>query len=248
MKFRMLGIIVVGPCLVLIALQAAAIAAAGRRLDYSVKPFEQIRPEAGLKILFLGDSTAVGLGSARPETSMAGWFAHEFPRADIENISQSGLRLAGLYQKLDEIPGNDYDLAVLQIGANDIMRMTPLENIDRDLRAILARVGKISRQVVVLHSGDIGTAPIFLWPFNRFLSRRSYHVREIYRRAAGESGAVYVDLIRFNTDRVLSSDEKKYYAADHLHLSGDGYRLWYEAIRKAMEEAGLKLEEPGKLL
>ncbi len=230
-KFKILGKALIGLCLLVMVLDGGKIFLLSRGMDYSARPFERIRDNAALKILFLGDSTAVGIGSATPQTSIAGWFSRDFPEASIENIGQTGLRLAGLRKKLDLIQRNDYDIIILQIGANDIMRLTSLTNIHRDLRFILEFVRKKTKQVVILHSGDIGTAPMFIWPVSWILSKRSYAVRRIYQKAVQDTGALYVDLIDLSTDRVFTNDQSKYYASDRLHLSGDGYRVWYEAIR-----------------
>jgi len=229
-------------CLLFILLQAGKIARSTKGVDYLARPFERIKDQGSLKILFLGDSTAVGVGSPSPQTSTAGWFSRDFPDASIENISQNGLKLCGLREKLKFIQGDHYDLIVVQIGANDIMRLTPLSKIDGDVRFILESLRKKSRQIVLLHSGDVGTAPIFIWPFSWILSQRSYALREIYQKAVKDNGALYVDLIRFNADQVFISDPKKYYAPDSLHLSASGYYVWYQAIRITLTQAGVKFK------
>ncbi|MBI3602215.1 MAG: hypothetical protein HY209_04910 [Candidatus Omnitrophica bacterium] len=223
-----------GLCLLLVGVQALKVSLLSRRTDYSTKAFELIRNESNFKALFLGDSTAVGVGSD-PTTSTAGWFSQEFPQASVENISESGLWLAGLRKKLNLINAKHYDLIVIQIGANDIMRLTPLTSIDKDIRFILKSLGSKSEQIIFLHSGDIGAAPIFTWPFTWILSKRSYQVRAIYQKAAKDTKTFYVDLIDLKSDKIFRSNPGKYYARDGLHLTGQGYRVWYEAIRRTLK-------------
>ena len=214
-----------------------------KQVDHNALPFEKMILPADIKILVMGDSTAVGTGSLSQETSTAGWFAKDFPNGYIENISQNGLKLAGLKQKLSLIKRSDYDLAVIQIGANDIMRLTPLNKIDEDVRFVLIALRKVSRNIVILHSGDVGAAPLFIWPFNWVLTKRSYDVRDIYKKAALDTGATYVDLIRINAaDPVFSSNPQKYYALDGLHLNGEGYYMWYKSMRLALDENGVLLK------
>ncbi len=205
-------------------------------MDYLDRPFQKINPNAQMKILFLGDSTAAGIGSASPETSTAGWFSQNFPQASITNISQSGLKLDGLLKKLPQIPQEKYTLTVIQIGANDIMKLTSLRKIDEEVRTLLKYLQPKTAYISILHSGDIGTATIFIWPFNKILSWRSHKVHDIYEKAAADYGARYVDLIKNNIDQKLSGDQSKYYAKDGLHLSSEGYYLWYEAIRKSLKD------------
>ncbi len=231
-----------GLCLlVLFVFQTGKIVLSANRTDYSAKPFERLDHPANFKVLFLGDSTAVGVGSGNPRNSTAGWFSQDFPEAGIENISQSGLRLAGLRGKLKLVKTGPYDLIVIQIGANDIMHLTPLNAVDRDIRFVLKTLTPQARQIIFLHSGDVGTAPIFIWPFTWIFSKRSYQVRAIYQKAAQDTQAFYVDLIGRKIDRVFGADQKKYYALDGLHLTGEGYRIWYRAIREKLNNAGSKL-------
>ena len=235
MKLKTLALSLVGFCSLLVLFQAVKIALITRSVDYSAKPFERILPNSSFKVLFLGDSTAVGIGAASPEVSTAGWLSKDFPSASIQNLSQSGLRLAGLRQKIKFIPEDEYyGLIVLQIGANDIIWLTPLKNVERDVRFILESLKNKADQIIILHSGNVGTAPIFSWPFDWILSKRSYQVREIYKRAASETNAIYVDLIALEIDRKLLSDPRTYYAPDGLHLSGEGYHLWYNAIHTSL--------------
>ena len=124
MKFKTICIGFIGACVFLILFQAGKVAFIARSVDYSAKPFERILPNDNLKVLFLGDSTAVGIGAASPEASTAGWLSKDFPFASIQNLSQSGLRLAGLRQKLKLIPDSaHYELIILQIPA--VVQQTP---------------------------------------------------------------------------------------------------------------------------
>jgi len=59
-------------------------------------------------------------------------------------------------------------------------------------------------------------------------------VRDIYIRAAATYGASYVDLYDSVVTEKLKEDPDKYYADDLLHLSDDGYELWYDEIEKKL--------------
>jgi lysophospholipase L1-like esterase len=188
------------------------------------------------RILIGGDSTAVGTGTT-PEGSTAGHFGADFPRANIRNVSVNGWKIADL---LEAFPmSGTYDLVVLQIGANDIIRGTPEKEFETSLRALFAKAKARSANVVALHSGNIGLAPMFPWPVNRVLRARTLRYRAIYRAVATEHGVAYVDLYAEKEEDVLSKDIPKYYADDLLHLTAEGYGVWYDAIRKTMKESGM---------
>ena len=235
MKYTYLYLfILILPCMVTLSgCQVARIASLSQKVSYTQMPFEQHKPNAHLNILFLGDSTAVGTG-ARPEDSVAGWFAKDFPEADIKNISQNGEKIKDL---IDKIPDNSkhYNLVVLQIGANDIMRLTRLKKVKQNLAVAIDRAKLIGDQMIMLHSGDVGLAPIFIWPLNSIYSARSKAFRKIYMQMAQTKGVMYVDLLRDSKHDLFLTDINKYYSPDLLHPSGAGYHFWYDELQKTLK-------------
>jgi lysophospholipase L1-like esterase len=228
---------------VLILVQVVRIWQAAGRTDYGLKPFEQTNRSAQLNILFLGDSTIVGTGASSNRQSTAGWFGQAFPRARIDNFSLNGRKLDGLLRDYHPQPGIHYHLIVAQIGANDIMRLTPLSEIKTEINQLVDRLQPLTDTVVILHSGNVGLAPIFSWPFNEILAWRSRAVRQIYKTTAEKRGVLYVDLYTERRDDLFLKDINRYYSADHLHPSGDGYRYWYDRIRKTLNDAGVYLKD-----
>lgn len=233
------------PALVLFMMavrQIIAITLSVKSLSCRQVPFSRSLPQADLRFLFLGDSTAVGTGAVDNAHTTAGYFAGDFPNAEIINISRNGQRIHELLDGFDTQRLGQYDLAVLQIGANDILKFTPFTNIERDMQALIDKAETISRHVVILHSGNVGAAPIFRWPFDIIMTERSRRVRDIYMRLAKANGVYYVDLFQERNRDLFLKDVPKYYAPDLLHPSGDGYRWWYERIRQTLDEAGIVLK------
>ena len=203
--------------------------------------FQRMNPKAVIKILFLGDSTAVGTGAADPRDSVAGRFGRDFLDAHIVNLGKNGNKIKDLAREFNPEDYQGFNLIVIQAGGNDILRFTPLKYLEKDLRTILDKTKRVNRQVVILHSGNIGLAPFFPRPFGWVWSYRTLLVRELYTRIAKESGAVYVDLYAERKDDPFLKDVKRFYAPDLLHASGEGYGIWYNKIKETMERAGINL-------
>lgn len=221
--------------------QVVAISLSTRGVYYDRPAYNRSMPQAGLRFLFLGDSTAVGTGAGDPSQSTAGYFGQDFPTAEIVNISRNGQKVYELLASFDRYNFKDFDLLVIQIGGNDILKFTPFTNIERDLGGLITKAKSASRHVVILHSGNVGAAPIFHWPFDIIMTERSRRVREIYMRQAKANGVSYVDLFQERDSDLFLKDVPKYYSADLLHPSGDGYRWWYERIRQTLHDAGIVL-------
>ena len=216
----------------------------GTKLAEATRPFDRVREGASLRFLVIGDSTAMGVGASDPLESTAGRLAADFPAAAIENISGNGYRLhhvVDLIQQPRFRPGDDpFDLILIQLGGNDIIRFTDRADLRADLRTILGWAEVYGENTLILHSGNIGLAPFFPWPLGPVLTDRTRQVRQIYLEEAPQfSGVYYVDLFTEKEEDPFAPNLATYYAEDMLHLSGEGYGVWYEKIRETMDNAGI---------
>lgn len=223
---KAIGCIVFVAALFVLA-QAVTIRLNAGKVSHALEPFQKTNPQAKYKVLFLGDSTAVGTGASSNLYSTSGWFSQDFPDAAIDNYSRNGLRLAGLNEILSRLDGRHYDLTVMQIGCNDIIYMTPLAKIKTRAGEAVRLAKNISENVIILHCGDLGKSELFLWPLKELYRWRSMKVRDMYR--ANEDARVsYVDIIEMEKS---VKDIQATYSADHLHLNDEGYHIWYQFIK-----------------
>ena len=205
-------------------------------------PYQQKGQPGHSRILVLGDSTGVGTGTTSNTGSIAGRFGHDFPDAEIVNLSINGLRTAGLDAGFPSYPAKSFDVVVLQIGANDILQRTPLEEVSVSLSSVFAKANAVGKRVVALHCGNVGLAPLFRdWPLNTYFRGKSLKLRAMYRPLADANGIAYVDLFHETADDPFMADLDKFYAADGLHLTEDGYEEWYRQLRKTMSGAGIEV-------
>lgn len=202
--------------------------------------FEHESGEAETRILFVGDSTAAGVG-AKAASSTAGWFHQDFPQAEIVNVAKSGAKLSDAVQQIEQVQGN-FDLAVIQAGANDIIGLTALHKAKETLEMLLSRAQARSDHIVMLTSGNIGLAPFFPPVVGAFYSWQAKRYLTAFENVAKDRGVVFVDLYTTKENDLFSGMPEKYYAADGLHLSGAGYQYWHEQIRQAMKRAGIDLD------
>ncbi len=221
---------------IVVPAQLIAIHTAVHKVIYDQKPFIRHDPNASLHFLFIGDSTCVGTGAADPSQSVAGRFGQDFPQASIDNIGVNGRKLDGLIAAFNPSPTEHYNLVVVQIGGNDIMQLTSFAKIDREISIIIKRAKSVGRHVVILHSGNVGLGPIFIWPVSWVMTERARAMRALYMKKAKEEGVIYIDLFLERKDDLFLKDVDKYYSKDHLHPSGWGYKWWYDRIRATMDK------------
>ncbi len=190
------------------------------------------RTDGLLSLLVLGDSTAVGVGSPS-EGSVAGRLS-TYLDAAVENKSKSGARVDDVGGQLKQIQEMRYDVVLIQVGANDVIRFGSIPEARASLDAVLSRGRELSEHVVLLTGGKIGTAPLFPRPFGFLWTHRAAALREEFMAVAKTHDVAYVDL--YSIPDPFATDPVRYYAPDGLHLTGDGYGFWYEQVKKTIKE------------
>ncbi len=199
-------------------------------------PYEQHPSNSKLHILVIGDSTAVGVGAKQSQDSIAGRIGTDYPDADITNISESGIKLAGLYAKIGQAQLNTYDLIVVQLGANDVTGFTPLPRVQETLSSLLKYLSPHTSHIVLLSAGNIGLSPVFKWPLHNYISARTQKVRKIFmEESARNTQVTYIDLFKARKDDEFTTNIQRYYAPDYFHPSSDGYAVWYIQVKNTLE-------------
>ncbi len=195
-------------------------------------PFEKRMPNALVRVLVVGDSTGVGTGASRPLDSVAGRLSQDFPQAEIINRTVNGAHVVDVITQLVFHENERFDLVIVQVGGNDILRFTDLQLLRDGIAALLDAASQKSDHVIFLSTGNVGLAPAFFVPLSSIYTWRTRKVREIFINAAAHQGIQYVDLFKEkNTDPFLKNPNL-YYAPDLLHPGSEGYRLWYEEMKK----------------
>lgn len=204
----------------------------GRQIAAASRPFEFQNPHATHRILVVGDSTGVGTGAARPEESVAGRIAAEFPRVEVVNLSRNGARAKDVLAQLGSAAAPAFDIVLVQVGGNDILNFTDLEELRDTTRRLLAKAAEKSPTVLFMSTGNVGLAPAFFPPVSWIYTARTRKARAIFMDVARASGAQYVDLFREKGNELFLGDPDRYYTPDYLHPGSEGYRVWYEELRK----------------
>ncbi|MES2931460.1 MAG: GDSL-type esterase/lipase family protein [Patescibacteria group bacterium] len=184
-------------------------------------------------VLVLGDSTAVGIGADRPEESVAGRVS-TFLQADrVENYAVSGAVTSDLNTQRKNATLSSYGLILIQIGGNDIIRFKPAEDAGEELRAAIQNLPD-AQKVVIISAGDVGGATLFPWPVRPFHTRLNNEYHETFARIAKEEGVTYVNFGNSPATKIINEKPEIYLAADGLHPSSEGYRLWFEEIQSSL--------------
>ena len=203
-----------------------------RALARASEPLQQQPATPALRLLIVGDSTGVGTGASAPQASLAGLIGAGHPRLAIDNRSRDGARLAALPAQLDGAAAR-YDIVLVQAGGNDVIAGTEAgelrATLDAVVRAAQQRVPDPAR-VLLMPAGNVGNAPFFFAPVSWLMTRRARVLHQEVRAAAQRHGATYVNLFKERDDDPFAQ-RRELNAADGLHPSDDGYRVWWDNLR-----------------
>ena len=204
----------------------------GRGLAKASTPFEVRVKEATRRVLVVGDSTGVGTGASDAADSVAGRIARDYAGTEIINRAQDGAKVEDIFEQLKDFRTGEFDLVLLQVGGNDIIRFTDLERLKASITGVLQLAGDKGGVVIFMSTGNVGLAPVFFPPVSWIYSWRTRKVREIFMAVSRREKIEYIDLFKERNEDPFLRDAATFYAADTLHPGSEGYRLWYEELKR----------------
>jgi lysophospholipase L1-like esterase len=211
------------------------------------------RPGAGKRLVWLGDSTAAGVGASSSARALPSQVADGLardvrdpssgdglaaPDVSVAVLAVSGARVADV--QADQVPkvaGLRPDLVLISVGANDTIHLTG-RGAFRHTYEEVVRALPPGAPVVLLGVPDMGAIPRFAQPLRAVSGWRGRHLDAEVRRVAAGTGAVYAD-IAGPTGPPFRRHPDRYFAADDFHPSDAGYGLWAEAVLKVLRNLSL---------
>jgi lysophospholipase L1-like esterase len=179
------------------------------------------------RLALIGDSTAASLGAEHAQDTVAAQLADTLRdrRAYWQSYGVPGARVADIFPQIRRmLRAPKPDAVVVLIGANDVLRLTSLASVNRDLYTAVRILRAHDIPVIVGTCPEMGAAA-FLQPLRTLLSARGRQVGTVEK---GDLAEVVGPLFKANP-RTLSWDE--------FHPSARGYALWAQALAPALRTA-----------
>ncbi|MBY0537995.1 SGNH/GDSL hydrolase family protein [Patescibacteria group bacterium] len=208
-------------------------------LIVEVRPYEQMGSgENPATIFVLGDSTGYGTGAGKKQYSVAGLLGADYPNYRLINNSKNGRTIGEALAEIRTLPQDQkHTLLLLQIGGNDILQKRDLDVVRSELAQLYEEAKERSEHVVMISSGNVGTAAAFTGTKKADeYERVTRQFRQMFIEVATESAVTYVDLFQEPEDDAFLKEPKKYLAIDGLHPSREGYAYWYQVLAPTLIE------------
>ena len=188
-----------------------------------------------LRLLVLGDSTAVGVGAETQHDALPGNLGRELHDrwgrgVEWTAIGESGATARDLVERfLPEALAAEYDFVFLTVGANDALKIRTRTAFSRDVRSILTQLRDRNPDAVLMMSS--------LPAFYRFELLPQPLKHNLYLHSSSLESAARAIVSEFD-DAFMSPKPPPYtdgfFATDLFHPSSQGYRDW---ARFAIDDA-----------
>lgn len=205
-------------------------------------PSQGLHPGGGpaLRVLFVGDSSVVGVGVDHTDQAVGASFARIWSAKTGRAVhwrlcGEYGATTGGITARVvPQIASEPVDLIVVSTGTNDIMKRTPAARFAQDLRSLVqqvrARVGHAP--AVVCQLPPMWSFPVLPQPLRSWAAVR----RELLGRHQRRVVAGLRDGVMFSgVERVDAS----LFAGDGFHPCADGYRHWAEQLCELWADRGV---------
>lgn len=195
-----------------------------------------------LELLVLGDSTATAPGVDDDETwprLVARHLATEH-HVELTCIAEGGSRSWHvLHQQVPQTLDRRWDIAIVSVGSNDVLRLVPIWRFARHMDQIVASLTERCSAVVLFGVGDLGSIPRLRFPADRMASTAGHIADWVHRRTTARHETFKIDQWRLTTAAFNSGNHM--FAPDLFHPSPVGHRAWADALIPTIDEAVVHL-------
>ena len=191
--------------------------------------------ENPLRLLVLGDSTAVGVGAATQDDALPGNLARELHARWHRGVEWTAMGRSGatahdlVHDYLPQALEAEFDFVFLTVGANDALKIRTRAAFSRDVRSILSQLRQRNPDAVQMMSS--------LPAFYRFELLPQPLKRNLYLHSSSLESAAR-SVVREFGNSFMSPKPPPYtegfFATDLFHPSSQGYRDW---ARFAIDDA-----------
>lgn len=189
-----------------------------------------------LKVAVLGDSSVTAPGVTGPEEIWVTILARRM--AERRHVILNSYAVGGsmahnvLADQVDPAVEFGPDLAIVAVGANDVLKGVPSPTFRSNLDEVIAALAATGATVVQSGVGVMGTVPRLYPPLSNMMTRRSGRFDRIHHEVAARHGSHVID--QRSDDADLWNRDRSLWAADYFHVSAAGHARWAETSWKTI--------------
>lgn len=188
-----------------------------------------------LRILIIGDSSALGVGVERQDEALLGQVTQRLSRyatIEFELIARIGAKTSEVLTWLDTLPRHKYDVVITALGVNDVTKGVSLRRWLHQQNTLMDRLIADfgARRVIVSGLPPVSQFPLLPQPLRWVLGRQAAR----FDRSLGVLVGRRVNCVHVRADMTLDRDNM---SADGYHPGPVVYARWGEKVVNAILRA-----------
>jgi lysophospholipase L1-like esterase len=181
-----------------------------------------------LRVLIIGDSSALGVGVETQAQALSGLLTarlSRIARVEFDLVAVTGARTVDAVGWLDHLPRSGYDVVVTALGVNDVTKATPLRRFVHLQARLMDRLVQDYRVKRLYVSGlpPMGQFPLLPQPLRWAMGRRAAWFEKHLRRLIDSRPAARFVTIDMGLDGTNMS-------ADGFHPGPTVYAAWADIV------------------
>jgi lysophospholipase L1-like esterase len=182
-----------------------------------------------LRVVWLGDSTAAGVGAADADGALPRQVAARLERpVDLAVLAVSGARIDDVVDRqVADVRDLRPDLVVISIGANDVTHLTTSDHFFNAYAQVLDAIPD-GVDVVLLGVPDMGAPPRLAQPLRHLAGVRGGTLDARVQELARGRDLGYVDIAGGTGPEMRRHPDL--FSADRYHPDSQGYEVWADEV------------------
>lgn len=193
-----------------------------------------------LRYLVMGDSTGAGQGGDYEKgiaVSTAKYLSQNH-QIDFLNTSISGAKVKDVINdQLEEGLKFKPDLVLISIGANDVIRLTNIIDLESQLNELISKIieSNCNTKIVLTASPDMGAIPRFAQPLRFIAGLQTQKLNKVFNGIISKYNLTLAPIAK-ETGPIFRKD-KTLFAVDRFHPNNEGYAVWIKVLNPSLDEA-----------
>jgi lysophospholipase L1-like esterase len=202
-----------------------------RRMTVSRTPLQQTaidqqQSEAYLKLLYLGESPAAGVGVNNIKHAVSAQVAYTLAQSitiEWQLLAKNGIKIKELRFELQQIETLKPDICIVSMGVNDCSKLTPAKQWKAEVSGLISDLKLTGcRHIFFTAVPPMQDFPLLPAPLSWIMGYRAYVLNQVLKDICQQGEAHFLD---FSGD--LEPDLMSH---DGYHPNKKGAELWAESI------------------
>jgi lysophospholipase L1-like esterase len=224
---------------IFVSLAAAALSGCEHRTSAELERGPRV---PGVRIVALGDSLAVGVGASTPENGFIFQAYRRLlasrPGSRIDDFAIGGATAADVLRlQIPRLSQEHADVAIVCVGANDVVHRTEPSRFAQTYAELVARVRAALPKAGLIVCGipDVALSPLFTGSDATSIARLSACDDAAVRTIAKRSGVAFVDL--YGLTQRDRAEARELFSDDRFHPSDAGHTAFAKVLTPLVLQA-----------